>query len=77
MSNIDQGGSAFPIVGPLEQVVAIGMTLRDYFAAKAPRYEDGWFQSYCAKKGYSSSANAQAAWSYEYADAMLRARSQS
>lgn len=32
---INNGGSAFPIVGQLEDVHGIGITMRDYFAAKA------------------------------------------
>jgi len=32
---INNGGPAFPIVGQLQDVHGIGMTLRDYFAARA------------------------------------------
>ena len=34
MSNLNDGGPAFPLVGTHEQVLDIGMTLRDYFAAR-------------------------------------------
>jgi hypothetical protein len=37
MSNIETGGPAFPLVAEAhEHVISTGMTLRDYFAAKAP-----------------------------------------
>lgn len=64
------GGPAFPVSsshGPA------GMTLRDYFAAKA-------LQGLCAhisgpkEKGRESPAQAHARAAYEYADAMLNAR---
>ena len=29
------GGQAFPIIGIHEEIIEVGMTLRDYFAAKA------------------------------------------
>lgn len=69
MSTIDTGGPAFPnhpempIDAPGE-----GMTLRDYFAAHAVQ---GFLTN-----GHSATAPLEiiAAWSYEMADAMLRAR---
>jgi hypothetical protein len=77
MSKIDDGGPAFPgqwyDFQPLtgEQVVREqwgGMTLRDYFAAKA-------MQSLISKHGFiSDEINFAAEHSYEIADAMLRAR---
>ena len=33
--DVNNGGPAFPIVGQLQDVHGIGMTLRDYFAARA------------------------------------------
>jgi len=35
MSNKDSGGPAFPSHGSMGEVVCDGMTLREYFAAKA------------------------------------------
>lgn len=77
----DNGGPAFPVSDPnwLEpktvnesKRIAGGMTLRDYFAAKA-------MQAYIRKKGEAdiepSTFDALvASWSYETADAMLEAR---
>ena len=79
MSNfINNGGPAFPVVdykqpaggGVHVMTIMGGMTLRDYFAAKAmqamassPEYcRDGWAHSDIAIQAY------------ELADAMLRAR---
>ena len=61
MSEIKTGGPAFP----LEDGVHRGMTLRDYFAAKAMQalidYEEGTIQK-------------DAEIAYAYADAMLKTR---
>lgn len=60
------GGPAFPFVCA-NYGVSDGMTLRDYFAAKAMQgmlacaYADGTHEAF-------------AKWAYEYADAMLKAR---
>ena len=75
MSEINTGGPAFPTeVWDSEGVPqhTEGMTLRDYFAAKAMQamvaspsyYIDGWAQSNIAIQ------------SYEMSDAMLKAREQ-
>lgn len=53
---------AFPVIGA--GVAAMGMTLRDYFAAKA--------MACLIQHNISAKAMAQA--SYDYADAMLEAR---
>jgi hypothetical protein len=67
MSNIDDGGSAFPITGPATDEDLdrrfYGMTLRDYFAAKAMQ-----MLRTDLKPDWS------AARAYEMADAMLEAR---
>ena len=67
MSNINTGGPAFP----LETSTAFqnpGMTLRDYFAAKA-------MQGICASgPTHEWSNNRLAAEAYDLADAMLKAR---
>lgn len=79
MSNINDGGPAFPVHDPFAvhqpsnvdeaKRLAGGMTLRDYFAAKA-------------MQGFAASSN-DVGWrsmdqiaetAYEWADAMLRAR---
>ena len=69
---INNGGPAFPLppvshdgkVVALTEGVATGMTLRDYFAAKA-------MKSLVSEKILPDTV---AKWSYEQADAMLRAR---
>lgn len=66
---IDNGGTAFPITGTHEQVLEIGMSLRDYFAAKA-------MQAWQANPTPDDTPiTAVAEWSYRMADAMLKARS--
>lgn len=65
---------AFPSHGSMGEVVQEGMSLRDYFAAKA-------MQAYIARQGYDMDNDTFderiSRWSYETADAMLRAREQS
>ena len=63
MSTDNNGGPAFPI-GSTPEEWGNGMTLRDYFAAKA-------MQNYICDD-YTPDAIAKAA--YEMADAMLKAR---
>ena len=66
--NKDTGGSAFPIVGRKHDVVEAGMTMRDYFAAKA-------MQGFNANPELIELNNQKVAeWSYAIADAMLEAR---
>jgi hypothetical protein len=77
MSNTNTGGPAFPGVKWVHQgenVNPDGMTLRDYFAAKA-------MQSTLADDTYVERTETAAEWvaivaksSYEIADAMLKAR---
>lgn len=50
------------------------MTLRDYFAARAPKPSENWKGNYARERGYRSEANLLADWGYEYADALLKAR---
>jgi hypothetical protein len=76
-AQIKDGGPAFPVVTPIDGLGRLaagypfpheGMTLRDYFAAKA-------VQGICASgpaKSWSDDAIAREA--YQIADAMLRAR---
>jgi hypothetical protein len=56
--------SAFPLTGDWSQIKDRGMTLRDYFAAKA--------LPYCLKNCFSISGAVEE--SYEIADAMLEER---
>ena len=63
--NKETGGPAFPIKGPVMSSDKQGMTLRDYFAAKA-------MQGLIANGAVSPVDAAKAA--YIVADAMLKAR---
>jgi hypothetical protein len=73
MSNTNTGGAAFPCEYFDKQLerprLVMGMTLRDYFAAKA-------MQGFMANKSnpmhYQPEEDAQ--WAYTIADAMLKAR---
>jgi hypothetical protein len=65
---IIDGGCAFPSHGTMGEVVYEGMSLRDYFAAKAMASELALDQPV--------SPNVIAASAYAMADAMLRARAQ-
>lgn len=74
MSEINDGGSAFPVVveggdnSKLWPELDKGMTLRDYFAAKA-------MQGYVAACPDVLPPTPRCAeWAYEMADAMLAAR---
>lgn len=76
MSKENNGGPAFAASGHPEQqfVQQEGMTLRDYFAAKAL---SGWLASYpesCTHPIVAGNADEVAKHSYMLADAMLRAR---
>jgi hypothetical protein len=75
MSNIETGGPAFPAEVWAPDGVpehSEGMSIRDYFAAKAMQ---AIIIGYGAK--YWPPASSAAAAAYEYADLMLKARSQS
>lgn len=66
MTNKDNGGPAFPSENPLKFVT--GMTLRDYFAAKA-------MQAMIAAVGYHrGEVDFMAESAYDCADAMLKER---
>ena len=68
MSNTNTGGPAFPSTHPHGKYE--GMTLRDYFAAKA-------MQGMLAENGGGALINADlAVWAYQIADNMLHAREQ-
>lgn len=69
MSDINNGGPAFPSHGSMGEVTHEGMPLRDYFAAKAMQEMlYGRIPSDENEKGYI------AMHAYKMADAMLRAR---
>lgn len=72
--NAPNGGPAFPQHGWSKDPETLkrmatqgGMTLRDYFAAHA-------LGAFCAHVERSASTKNVAEWSYEIADAMLKAR---
>jgi hypothetical protein len=89
MSNTNTGGPAFPTTKPLEHWgdPNHGMTLRDYFAAKATEEDiaahiwKGHKEDFVMADGYGMKkvVKREAMWSreeakYRYADAMLKAR---
>jgi hypothetical protein len=70
MNNTNTGGPAFPFEcqGPTTAPeIYYGMTLRDYFAAKA--------MASVIARGDDTNRPGMAEWSYAMADAMLAARS--
>jgi hypothetical protein len=68
MNDTNTGGPAFPSHGSMGEVAHEGMTLRDYFAAKA-------MQSYLNGDDRDSfTYDEWAKASYQMADAMLKAR---
>jgi hypothetical protein len=75
MSNTNTGGPAFPVLDYITpnrvETAKNGMTLRDYFAAKAMQ---GYLGSPEWLREVSPQGTAEAA--YRVADAMLRAREQ-
>jgi len=79
MNSKELGGPAFPVhpdmaaqLGCVPSQSDAGMTLRDYFAAKAMQGS----MSGCAARGEAFMYSDLAALSYEMADAMLKAREQ-
>jgi hypothetical protein len=73
MKKFNTGGPAFPHVFDdtqnKQRVVFTGMTLRDYFAAKAMQ---GWLASFV--EDAPTNVHLLAKYSYEVADAMLNRR---
>ena len=67
MSTIDNGGPAFPSTITDDSLHVGGMSLRDYFAAKA-------MQGLMASPANPESMKVAAKWSYNLADAMINAR---
>jgi hypothetical protein len=75
---IDDGGAAFPCIEQspsLQNQPTVGMSLRDYFAAKAMQSVilDGW-RSWQIDATYADLAIGIAADAYTIADAMIAAR---
>ena len=68
---MNTGGPAFPWCGDLNDcpTINLGMTLRDYFAAKA-------MQGFASNLGPGYAFNSRAEIAYQWADAMLKAREQ-
>jgi hypothetical protein len=64
MNDKQTGGPAFPLVIPPEHSYSTGMTLRDYFAAKA-------MQALMTRYAYDEKLPDRA---YKVADTMLKAR---
>lgn len=81
----DTGGSAFPI-STIDGYTQDGMTLRDYFAIRAPECPASYISTQQGidhqknphndsyKPKLRSTLEIIACWNYEYADAMLEAR---
>jgi len=66
------GGQAFP--GTAHYEYYKGMTLRDYFAIHAPDMPDQWYQDSKHDRPSEHWADADSAWRYFHADAMIKAR---
>lgn len=76
MNDTNTGGSAFPICVLGETLKGQeGMTLRDYFAAKAMQAAISGHIAHYGHDDYFYSVKTIASYSYEMADAMLKARS--
>lgn len=75
MSKADNSGQAFPT--PVHNMANDGMTLRDYFAAKAiPAAWDAYDKGYCGTDDDRINVEIVAEAAYSIADAMLAARGQ-
>ena len=70
MSEIKDGGPAFPIKGPVMSSDVQGLSMRDYFAAKAMQALVG------AEFRQEFTTEEDASYAYKMADAMLKAREQ-
>ena len=71
MSEINTGGPAFPSAGDGNETWAHeGMTLRDYFAAKA-------MQAILSNPEFQEEDSQLATYAYNVADAMIQARGES
>lgn len=70
--NEKTGGPAFPSHGSMGEVVQEGMTLRDYFAAKALPSAYAWALTQPEEGHWELTASE----AYNMADAMLKARAE-
>ena len=72
---MNTGGPAFPYVSDADFDYGTGMTLRDYFAAKAMQsiMSDDRYRGVVGVNNYEINASSDA---YKMADAMLKAREQ-
>lgn len=69
-----QNPPAFPVIAN-QQVYTHGMTMRDYFAAKALASVGTWMPAHGGSDlGSKAAMQARALWAYEQADAMLAER---
>jgi len=74
MTARNDGGPAFPTAevrdpdGTGIQDGSLGMSLFDYFAARAPEPPPTWWQ------GYAPDCSGYAMWNYQYARAMIAER---
>lgn len=73
MNQSKDGGAAFPQSDVNLLNYEAGMSLRDYFAAKAMQ---GWLATFVDTRPGSRTAQGVAGFAYEIADAMLKARSE-
>lgn len=77
MNEIKDGGPAFPL-GVTPEEWMNGMSLRDYFAAKAMAIVwDAYDKGYTGVSGHDFDASALARHAYHTADAMLAERAKS
>jgi hypothetical protein len=77
MNNTNTGGPAFPHEDTMSAALRPGMTLRDYFAAKAMQIMwDAYDKGYCGENFDQDTFNNKllAEGAYQLADAMLKAR---
>lgn len=73
MTDKQTGGPAFPFIDSASPLEHPGMTLRDYFAAKAMQ---SFMTVWMTQAKYPSSDFEVAEYAYSMADAMLKAREQ-
>ena len=82
MTEKNNGGPAFPISNNdvITEVIKHGnhpegMSLRDYFAARAPKPPKWWIENYGKDlNDLQSEAELISVWNYAYADAMIKER---
>ena len=74
MIETKDGGNAFPLKGPLLTSDSLGMSLRDYFAAKALAGMDLTAEDNMGSGSFWYSASRLAKRAYSIADAMLAER---